>query len=70
MIDTRGLSCPEPVVLTKQAVDSGAEEMEILADTPVSKENIIRFLEHENFTVEIQTEGDEFRIIAKKEWNI
>lgn len=43
VVDTRGLSCPEPVILTKNAADSGEKELEVLVDTNVSKENVTRF---------------------------
>ena len=31
-IDARGLSCPEPVMLTKQALDAGETELIVMVD--------------------------------------
>ena len=43
-VDTRGLSCPEPIMLTQEATLSGENELVILVDTVVAKENVERFL--------------------------
>ena len=32
IVDARGLSCPEPVILTKQALASNEAEYQILVD--------------------------------------
>lgn len=45
-IDVRGLSCPQPVMRTKQALmTEGVEVVHVLVDDETSKENIIRFVE-------------------------
>lgn len=36
-IDARGLSCPEPVILTKKALAVSHEGLEILVDNETSK---------------------------------
>ncbi|WP_072499593.1 sulfurtransferase TusA family protein [Olsenella phocaeensis] len=41
-IDARGLSCPEPVVLTRNALRDEAE-LEVLVDSPAPRENVSRF---------------------------
>lgn len=42
-IDARGLSCPQPVLLTMARIKSGlADEFEILVDTETSCENVSR----------------------------
>ena len=45
-IDARGLSCPEPVIRAKNAMESGDKEYEILVDNVVAKENVSRFATH------------------------
>ena len=42
-IDARGLSCPEPVLLTKKTLDSGERSFVVLVDSEAPKENIKRF---------------------------
>jgi len=42
-IDARGLSCPQPVVLTKSFIDTpGAGELEITVDTGTARDTITR----------------------------
>jgi len=36
-IDTRGLSCPEPVILVKRAIDRGRFPIEVTADSQTAK---------------------------------
>ena len=38
-VDARGLSCPEPVILTRKALLGGAKEYEVLVDNVTSREN-------------------------------
>ncbi|MCX7724265.1 MAG: sulfurtransferase TusA family protein [Thermodesulfovibrio sp.] len=43
IVDARGLSCPEPVLLTFEAIKKiGKGEIEILVDTDTSRENVSR----------------------------
>ncbi len=43
-IDTRGLSCPQPVVMVQQELKYGNGDFEILLDSEASKENVLRIL--------------------------
>jgi TusA-related sulfurtransferase len=53
-----GLSCPEPVLMVRNAVASGAETIEVKVDDPTPRENIIRFAENKGFKVsETQEDG-------------
>lgn len=45
-VDARGLSCPEPVIQTKNAMVSGEAAYEVLVDNVVAKENVSRFAVH------------------------
>lgn len=53
MIDARGLSCPEPVILTKNAIEkqSGDFIIEVLINTDTSKENIERFCNSKSLNI-------------------
>ena len=43
LVDARGLSCPQPVLETKAALDSAGEgTVEVLVDTVTSRENVLR----------------------------
>lgn len=65
-IDARGLSCPEPVVLAKEAADAGEKQIEVLVDTEVCKENVSRFLTNAGYTVTVKEIADEATITASK----
>ena len=43
VIDARGLSCPQPVILTNKKIhEMGKGIFEVLVDTDTSKENVSR----------------------------
>ena len=61
-VDARGLSCPQPVVLTQKAIKDGNELFEVIVNSVVSKENVIRCAEKNKFKTEVTESGDEFII--------
>ena len=62
-VDARGRSCPEPVVMTKKALDScGKEQVVVLVDTNVARENVSRLAKNTGFSVEIEETQGEYRI--------
>ncbi len=75
ILDARGLSCPEPVIMIKKAVDeakaankasAGAipagAEFTIMVDNRTSVENITRFGEHAGLKVTSEKSGDDYTI--------
>ena len=65
-VDTRGLSCPEPVILTKKALAAKEDSYEILADRVTSRDNIIGFAEDYGYKATYTEENGEFKITLKK----
>ena len=65
-IDVRGLSCPQPIMKLKQAIDAGEADIVILADDAVARDNCIRMAETEGFTVTTEDKEGEFTIKAVK----
>ena len=65
-VDARGLSCPEPVVLTRNALRDGATELEVLVSDFAPKENVTRFAKSQGFSVEIDETGDGWRLTIRK----
>ncbi|MBE0567893.1 MAG: sulfurtransferase TusA family protein [Krumholzibacteria bacterium] len=57
-IDARGLSCPQPVVLSAQQVVAGNLDFEIVVDTEVSCENVRRFLSAKGYRIARNEEDD------------
>lgn len=62
IVDARGRSCPEPVILTKNAIDNGYENIEVLVDAEVALENIKRFALNHGFSVNVEEKNDEYLI--------
>jgi tRNA 2-thiouridine synthesizing protein A len=62
-IDARGLSCPIPVVKTKAAMDENPkEELTVLLDTEVSKENVSRLAESRSYTIKEEERSGEYQL--------
>lgn len=65
-IDARGLSCPEPVILTRQAMMSGEAAYEVLVDNNTSKENVTRYAQYQGYKVVVTEENGEFTLSLSK----
>ncbi len=60
-VDARGKSCPEPVVLTRKALDSyPGQEVEVIIDSPVARENVTRMARKQGNKVEVEEREGEF----------
>ena len=66
-VDARGLSCPIPVVKTKQAMESNpSEEITVLIDSNVAKENVTRLAESKKYSIEVETTAkEEYKLLLK-----
>lgn len=65
-IDARGLSCPQPVILTQKAIKANKTVFTVLVNSVVSKENVIRCAEKSSMTCNVKEEGDDFVIEVTK----
>ena len=65
-IDVRGLSCPLPVMHTKQAVVEGASALRVHVDSGTAKQNVVNLLNDAGFAVEIAQSADEWTIVATR----
>lgn len=68
LVDARGLSCPQPVMLTlKELKNLAGGEVIVLVDTDTAKENVSRAAQSQGWEVKaIDSEGKGYRIILKK----
>lgn len=66
LIDARGRSCPEPVILTKQSLEKDQSGLKILVDSNVAVENITRFAENKGYSVNVKDYDEDFEITIKK----
>ncbi|MDI7259400.1 MAG: sulfurtransferase-like selenium metabolism protein YedF [Thermodesulfobacteriota bacterium] len=66
-IDCRGMTCPQPVITTKQALEELKEdEFILIVDNPSSCENVKRFALSQGCSVEVEgREGDLYILIQK-----
>lgn len=53
IIDARGRSCPEPVLMTKKALQGNPNSIEVIVDNVTAKENITRFAKNSGYKVEV-----------------
>ena len=65
-VDARGFSCPHPVIRAKQAIDAGKFPIVVLVDTVTSRENVRRIAQRAGLEVEVEEEGEEFRLTIRK----
>ena len=65
-IDARGLSCPKPVIMTKNALESKEAACDILVDNVTAKENVTRFASHQGYQVKAEEKGEDFVLHLKK----
>lgn len=67
-VDARGLVCPEPVIMTKKALDScNVNEVLAIVDDPAALENISRMVKNMNLESMIQEQDGSFYINISKE---
>lgn len=66
-IDARGLSCPIPVTKTKQAMEKNpADEITVLVDSNVARENVTRLAESKKYLVNVQAAvNEEYKLVLK-----
>ncbi len=57
MIDARGLSCPQPVVMVQKAVTAEPKGVSIQVDDRCAVENITRFGKNNGYTVRVSEEN-------------
>ncbi|WP_422484449.1 sulfurtransferase TusA family protein [Gudongella sp. DL1XJH-153] len=65
-IDARGMSCPQPVLLTKNAIKDKPVQIQIVVDNETAKGNIERFLTHEGYEVSFDGSQDDIIINGLK----
>ena len=65
-VDARGLSCPQPVILARNAIKAGDFPIEVLVETVTSRENVKRAAEKAGCTVQVEEMGGEFKLTLTK----
>jgi selenium metabolism protein YedF len=65
VVDCRGLSCPQPVIETKQALEK-TERVTIIVDNPAARDNVTRFGRSQGGRVNIDKKRDGIYITIEK----
>ena len=66
-LDCRGMNCPAPVLHVRDTLAQEAlHDISVLVDNEAARQNVSRFLEHQNFQVHSEGQGDLFRIVATR----
>jgi tRNA 2-thiouridine synthesizing protein A len=66
-LDVRGLSCPEPALLTRQTLlELGRGALEVLADSSTARNNIERTAKLVGWTAAVSEEPGCYRITLTK----
>lgn len=67
IIDTRGQTCPQPVINTKKALNETKEEiLTVIVDNVVSRDNVRRFAESQGCKVKVEEKKGEYFLNIEK----
>ena len=64
-LDARGYSCPEPVLMTKKALQKGAP-LKVLEHSMTPVQNITRFASNAGYQVSHRAVGEDFELTITK----
>ena len=62
VLDCQGLACPQPVILTKKALDQRPSQLTVVVDNAAAKENVAKFAASSGYGVNIEPAGGVFRL--------
>ncbi len=64
-VDARGLSCPEPVMLTAEAMKQTTETVKVLVNEPHQRNNVENYAKKQGRKVTVKEIGSEFEILIE-----
>lgn len=62
VVDARGRSCPEPVLMTKKALAQQSGRLQVLVDNQVAVDNITRFAQNKGLAVRVENKGSDIQL--------
>ena len=66
-VDARGLSCPQPVIITRNAMKRARQgPIEVLVETGTSRDNVSRMAHKEGWQVEVLEVEGGFKLVLNK----
>lgn len=66
IIDARKLNCPQPLILTKNAMESGLNEVFVLVDNDTAKQNVLKYCNKMGYKSEVSDENGDIGIRINK----
>ena len=66
IIDARGLSCPQPVLMTMEALKAAPEVCQVLVDNATAKSNVTRYAQKAGYTVTVSEDNGDYTLELKK----
>lgn len=66
IIDARDLVCPEPVILTKKAMDEGAVILTTIVNGQAALENVSKLAKSHGYDIDVEEIGNEYHIHMNK----
>ena len=65
-VDARGCACPEPVMMTREAMYEDPNHIVVLVDEACAVENVTRFAKNFGFAVTTEQDGDDTKLTLTK----
>ena len=62
-VDARGLSCPEPLMMTQAAVKRADGPVTVLVDSVIPRDNILKFAKKKKKNVQVTEDNGVFTIV-------
>ena len=64
-VDARGLSCPQPLMMTNEAIKSQEGPIKVLVSEPHQRTNVEKFAKDKGKKVTVNEVGSEFEIVIE-----
>jgi tRNA 2-thiouridine synthesizing protein A len=66
-VDARGLSCPMPVIKTKEAIESAESgPIVVIVNDGTARDNVTRLARSRGFEVSVEEKGEDFYLTLAK----
>lgn len=65
-VDTRGMSCPQPVLMTKKGLEGAEKGIEVFTDSHSAIKNIKRFAIDNGYIIDEKKEDDFVILVINK----
>lgn len=64
-VDARGLSCPEPIMMTAEALKQTKGPVKVLVSEPHQRTNVEKYAKDHGKKVTVREKGSEFEIVIE-----